>query len=102
MPIYEYRCLKCGNRFELPHAVGADPGPCPKCGGILRRVYSSVGVIFKGSGFHSTDYRKPTPATEGESPAKSAGESKQATKDTAPKKTASEPTKGSAAEGKSS
>jgi predicted nucleic acid-binding Zn ribbon protein len=59
-------------------------------------------VIFKGSGFHSTDYRKPVPAKDGESLAKPAGESGQATKDSAPKKTDSEPTKGSAAEGKSS
>jgi len=64
MPIYEYRCLQCGRNFDLFHAVGADPGPCPWCRGTVRRIYSSIGVIFKGSGFHSTDYRK-TPKDEG-------------------------------------
>ncbi len=67
MPIYEYRCLHCGRNFDLSHSVGADPGPCPWCRGLVRRVFSSVGVIFKGSGFHSTDYRKPAPKEEGAS-----------------------------------
>lgn len=58
MPLYEYRCENCGQTFEVTHAVGGTPGPCPACGGPVRRRFSSVGLIFKGSGFHATDYRK--------------------------------------------
>lgn len=59
MPVYEYRCTVCNNVFEVHHHVGGTPGPCPVCGGAPRRIFTSVGVIFKGSGFHTTDYRKP-------------------------------------------
>jgi len=60
MPLYEYRCTRCDHLFEVYHAVGGTPGPCPVCGGPARRVFTSVGLIFKGSGFHTTDYRKPS------------------------------------------
>lgn len=59
MPLYEYRCSNCNHVFEVHHDVGASPGPCPVCGGTPRRIFTSVGLIFKGSGFHTTDYRKP-------------------------------------------
>ena len=60
MPVYEYRCTSCDHLFEVTHEVGGTPGPCPVCGGPARRVFTSVGLIFKGSGFHTTDYRKPS------------------------------------------
>lgn len=63
MPLYEYRCTKCGHKFEVHHDVGGTVGPCPVCGGEVKRVFSSVGLIFKGSGFHTTDYRK-TPSSD--------------------------------------
>ncbi|MDQ7820130.1 MAG: zinc ribbon domain-containing protein [Armatimonadota bacterium] len=66
MPLYEYRCAHCNHHFEVYHAVGETPGPCPLCGGPARRVFSSVGLIFKGSGFHATDYRKPSASSNGE------------------------------------
>lgn len=62
MPLYEYRCIQCDHLFEVHHPVGAQPAPCPVCGGPGRRVFSSVGLIFKGSGFHTTDYRKSSPS----------------------------------------
>lgn len=58
MPLYEYRCTNCSHVFEKFHEVGGSPGPCPNCGGTPRRIFTSVGLIFKGSGFHTTDYRK--------------------------------------------
>ena len=64
MPLYVYRCTRCDHLFEVYHAVGGTPGPCPVCGGPARRVFTSVGLIFKGSGFHTTDYRK-SPASDG-------------------------------------
>jgi putative FmdB family regulatory protein len=65
MPVYEYRCTSCQHLFEVVHAVGGTGGPCPVCGGPARRVFTSVGLIFKGSGFHATDYRKSTGAGDG-------------------------------------
>lgn len=64
MPIYEYRCVRCGHQFDVTHAVGKTRARCEKCGGAVRRVFTSVGIIFKGSGFHVNDYRK-TPAPSG-------------------------------------
>lgn len=58
MPLYEYRCTACGHLFECYHAVGASQPTCPRCGRESRKVYGSVGLIFKGSGFHTTDYRR--------------------------------------------
>jgi putative FmdB family regulatory protein len=74
MPLYEYRCAHCHHHFEVFHPVGGSAGPCPVCGGPARRVFSSVGLIFKGPGFHATDYRK-TPSSDGESPPASRTES---------------------------
>lgn len=59
MPIYEYECESCGHRFEVWHGA-SEPGPdgCPKCGERVRKVYHPVGLIFKGSGFYVTDYKR--------------------------------------------
>ena len=60
MPVYEYVCKACGHRLEEIQAMGAGPpGPCPECGGDLRRVYGRVGVRFSGWGFSSTDKLLP-------------------------------------------
>ncbi|MCR4427665.1 MAG: zinc ribbon domain-containing protein [Firmicutes bacterium] len=58
MPIYEYACEKCG-KFEVLHGVGEGQlAQCPKCGSPVRRLISSrMGVIFRGSGFYTTDHR---------------------------------------------
>jgi putative FmdB family regulatory protein len=56
MPIYEYACTACGERTEARQGFDDPPlEECPKCGGALRKLYSPVGVVFKGSGFYSTD-----------------------------------------------
>ncbi|HXF82883.1 MAG TPA: FmdB family zinc ribbon protein [bacterium] len=68
MPVYEYRCTSCQHLFEVVHAVGGTSGPCPVCGGPAQRVFTSVGLIFKGSGFHTTDYRQRTAAGAGDGP----------------------------------
>lgn len=65
MPIYLYRCSSCGETTEALQKAGDPPlTDCPECGrNGLRKVIAPVGVIFKGSGFHVTDYgrggRKP-------------------------------------------
>ena len=56
MPIYEYACTSCGERTEAKQGFDDPPlEECPHCGGRLRKLYSPVGIVFKGSGFYSTD-----------------------------------------------
>lgn len=59
MPTYEYECEKCGHRLEIFQSITEKPlWQCPKCRGRLRRLIGSGGaIIFRGSGFHVTDYR---------------------------------------------
>ncbi len=60
MPVYEYYCDDCGCRFEEYREVKRrSVCPCPECGVLARKVFRPVGIIFKGPGFHVTDYRKP-------------------------------------------
>lgn len=59
MPVYEYRCKDCGKTHEIEHGFHDErPTSCPSCSGRLVRVFHPVGVVFKGSGFHKTDYTK--------------------------------------------
>ena len=76
MPTYEYECQKCGHRFEVFHSIKDAPKKsCPNCKGRLKRLLGTgAGIIFKGSGFYTTDYRKPSysEAAKKESPAPAA------------------------------
>ena len=59
MPLYDYECLNCGHVFELRQSFNADPeGVCPQCAGMSRRKFHAVPIIYKGSGFYTTDYKK--------------------------------------------
>ena len=62
MPTYEYECQKCGHHFELFQSIKDAPKrTCPKCRGRVKRLLGTgAGIIFKGSGFYTTDYRKPS------------------------------------------
>ncbi len=59
MPTYEYRCNKCGKRFDLFQKMNDKPiDVCPSCkGDVTRIIGSGMGIIFKGSGFYETDYK---------------------------------------------
>jgi putative FmdB family regulatory protein len=58
MPTYEYACTECGNRIEVVQSISDAPlTTCTVCGGQLRKVFSPVGIVFKGSGFYRTDSR---------------------------------------------
>ena len=58
MPTYEYACAECGERLEAVQKFSDDPlTECPACQGRLRKVFSPVGIVFKGSGFYRTDSR---------------------------------------------
>ena len=58
MPTYEYRCKDCGQQLEVVQAFSDDPlTECPECQGSLKKVFNSVGISFKGSGFYKNDSR---------------------------------------------
>ena len=58
MPTYQYACTACGDQLEAVQAFTDAPlTECPACRGRLRKVFSAVGVVFKGSGFYKTDSR---------------------------------------------
>ena len=64
MPTYQYACIACEHAFEAVQSFSEDAlTVCPECKGEIRKVYSSVGVVFKGSGFYKTDSAKPAPTT---------------------------------------
>jgi putative FmdB family regulatory protein len=68
VPTYQYACTEsaCGHRFEAVQSFSDDPlGICPVCDGQLRKVFSAVGVVFKGSGFYRTDSRTPERSSSG-------------------------------------
>ena len=89
MPIYEYRCKKCGEHLEAFLKLSdKQPTRCRKCGGRLEKLVSTSAIQFKGAGWYVTDYARkgsgaekaeketsapePTPTTEKTKPAKSA------------------------------
>jgi putative FmdB family regulatory protein len=58
MPTYEYACRNCGSHLEVVQSFSDDAlTACPHCGGALRKVFGSIGITFKGSGFYKTDSR---------------------------------------------
>ncbi len=71
MPTYQYACKECDHRFEAVQSF-SDPSltVCPQCSGTLRKVFSSVGVVFKGSGFYRTDSRDSAKSSTTATPAK--------------------------------
>ncbi|SDF13289.1 putative regulatory protein, FmdB family [Blastococcus fimeti] len=81
MPTYQYACTnpEVKHEFELVQSF-TDPAvtECPQCGAPVRKVYGSVGVVFKGSGFYRTDSRKASSATETASTSSSSSDSKPA------------------------
>jgi putative FmdB family regulatory protein len=61
MPTYEYECRECGYRFEAFHSIKGEPiKKCPKChkDKVRRLISAGAGIIFKGSGFYATDYKR--------------------------------------------
>jgi len=96
VPTYSYRCTECGNAFDIKQSFSdATLTECPACGGVLRKVFSPVGVTFNGGGFYRTDSR-PAPKSDGSSSSSSSGSSTPE-KQSAPAKTESKPSTGSSA-----
>lgn len=76
MPLYEYRCRDCGHQFEIQQLLSDDAlTECPACSGDLRKVFSPVGIAFKGSGFYKTDSRTSSGTGTGSTGADSGSDS---------------------------
>ena len=96
MPLYEYQCNSCGERSEILQRASDSPSPhCPKCGGELKKLFSSPAIQFKGSGFYVNDYapngKKGKKDAEKSEPAEAtAGGDKAGGKETSPTKKTSD------------
>jgi putative FmdB family regulatory protein len=84
VPTYQYACKQpaCGHRFEAVQSFSDDPiTVCPVCEGQVRKVFSAVGVVFKGSGFYRNDSREPAKSASNGSSAKENGATDNGSKD---------------------
>jgi putative FmdB family regulatory protein len=87
MPTYQYACTECGEQLEVVQKFSDEPlTVCPACEGRLRKVFSAVGVVFKGSGFYKNDSRS------GSSGSASKGDTKTETKSDSTSETKSDAT----------
>ena len=86
MPLYEYKCEKCGHRFEKIESLSASvTKKCPKCGGKAERLLAAPAIQFKGSGWYVTDYAgKSSAKTPGETSDSSSAKSKDKSADSKP------------------
>jgi putative FmdB family regulatory protein len=82
MPVYTYRCESCGVQFEKFQKFEDQPLTwCPECKKkALRKVYTPVGIVFKGSGFYATDHRSPSGQTFSNSSSEKSSDTKSETK----------------------
>jgi putative FmdB family regulatory protein len=90
VPLYEYKCLKCGRTTEkIENVSGPHLKKCPHCGGKVESLISAPAIQFKGSGWYVTDYAGKAASGDGNTGEKTAGESKEAAKETASKDSSS-------------
>ncbi|MBB4917753.1 FmdB family zinc ribbon protein [Streptosporangium saharense] len=76
MPTYQYACSACGNEFDIVQKFSDDAlTECPTCAGELRKVFSAVGIVFKGSGFYRTDSRSSSSSTVSSNTSSTSGSS---------------------------
>jgi putative FmdB family regulatory protein len=92
MPTYEYACKKCGEHFDVVQSFADDPLKRHKggCGGAVKRVFGSVGISFKGSGFYKNDSRSSSSNGSKSSSSSESSESKSETKSESKSETKSE------------
>ncbi len=94
MPVYEYRCDSCGENFEVEQKMTDDPLTThEKCGGKLSKVFSSVGIVWKGQGFYKTDTRGSSSTSKPASPSKKSESSSESTKTSTSTSSESKPSK---------
>lgn len=100
MPTYQYKCTACGHRLDAVQSFSDAPlSGCPECQGELRKLFSSVGVVFKGSGFYRTDSRSGSTSSE---PAKNSSDSNSSATSSPTKSESSSPSGGSSSSSSSS
>jgi putative FmdB family regulatory protein len=98
VPTYQYACTACDHRFEAVQAFSDDAlTTCPSCEGKLRKVFSSVGIVFKGSGFYRTDSRAGSVSGNGTSDSSSKSETSSSSSSDSSSSTAASTTSGSSA-----
>ena len=86
MPTYEYACKSCGEHLEVAQSFKDEPlTTCPACGGPLRKVFGTIGISFKGSGFYKTDSR---PAAKSESSSEKSSSEKSSSEKSSSEKSA--------------
>jgi putative FmdB family regulatory protein len=87
VPTYQYTCTECGEQVEAVQKFSDEPlSVCTNCGGRLRKVFSPVGIVFKGSGFYRTDSRNGgSSATAAKAKESSNGDSSSTSTDSAGK-----------------
>ncbi|MFW5469075.1 FmdB family zinc ribbon protein [Knoellia sp. CPCC 206435] len=74
MPTYAYACRDCDHRFEAVQSFSDDSlSVCPECDGSLRKVFNSVGIVFKGGGFYRNDSRAASSSSSPASPSSDSG-----------------------------
>ncbi|MDQ1488482.1 MAG: hypothetical protein QOJ23_996 [Actinomycetota bacterium] len=102
MPTYEYRCTNCDEHLEVVQSFSDDPlTECPKCGGPLRKVFSPVGIILKGSGFYKTDSRGSGKKTKEKETSSSSSDSSSSSSDSSSSKSDSSSSKSDSSSSKS-
>ena len=91
MPTYDYECLKCGHHFEVFQSISAEPRKrCPECKGkVQRQIGTGAGLLFKGSGFYTTDYRSESYKKDAQADKKKSESPKPESKDKGSKKKSS-------------
>lgn len=93
MPVYEYQCQACAHRFERKQSFTDEPiKVCPECGGTTKKLLSTPGIVFKGSGWYKTDSRG-SPPSESSSSSDSSSSSTETKSEPAKTETKSEPAK---------
>jgi putative FmdB family regulatory protein len=101
MPTYEYACRQCGEHLEVVQAFTEDAlTTCPNCGGVLKKVFGNIGIVFKGSGFYKTDSRSGSSVSKSVD-ASSGSEAKAESKSDTKAETKSESSKPSKSDSKS-
>lgn len=92
VPTYQYTCTACGHELEAVQSFTDEPlTDCPSCEGRLRKLFSGIGVVFKGSGFYRTDSRAAASSSPEKSSEKSSDKSPEKTSEKTPATTSEKP-----------
>ncbi|GAA2376083.1 FmdB family zinc ribbon protein [Dactylosporangium salmoneum] len=92
MPTYQYACTECGHQLEAVQSFTDESlTVCPECQGLLRKQFSAVGVVFKGSGFYRTDSRSSSSKSPNGSSSSAKTETKTETKSESTTSTTTKP-----------